>query len=175
MADIERDVPRTQILQQFPFLAEWLESHQNADVEIGRRLMSPEERVERAGGMEFVRSNLSIAENSGKRLTYLILTACNQELISSMSIRRFTDLFGRMTYAVPTLFEEYRQLEKQDLITRRPVTYIHIPIEDQTGSVYSNTRGYIATESGLRERVRILDRTQTRSHLLGRFVPGFDR
>ena len=79
-----------------------------------------------------------------------------------------------MPYAVPTLHDKYRELEEQDLISRRPVTYISLPIPSEVGTVYLNWRGYITTEMGLRERARVLDRTTVRPHLLGRPVPGLE-
>ena len=49
MADIERGVPRQAILQRFPFLGEWFNSHSYANADSAKRLMSAEERVERRG------------------------------------------------------------------------------------------------------------------------------
>lgn len=174
MADIERDVPRVQILQRFPFLADWFKSHDYADVDHLKRLMSAEERVERAGGIGIVRSNVEVAKRSGKELEHYILAACNQEPISTLEIPHFIRLFRNWAYAIPTLYEKYRVLEEEDFITRRPVTYIRLSVSSEAGRIYSDWRGYITTEIGLRERARILAKSTAGPSLLERLVPGLE-
>lgn len=164
---------RQEILQEFPYLEEWFENHDRADIDLtqGKRLMSPEERVERAGGMDLVRSNVEIAKKSRQDFEYLVLTSCNFEPISVTQVIFFTCLFRDMPFSVPKVHFGIQELEEQGFLSHRRVTFISLYRGNQMGEVHFNWHGDITTEEGLRRRVGTVERKPAEG-FVGKLVPG---
>ena len=108
------------MLDQYPNLGEYFPSNEVAQLLRGKRLMSPEEKIDIFGGVEKVNTNISFAQNNGSEVPFIVLLACERQHMTSREIVRFAYIATNQEYmlAIPTLFRTLTELQGEGFLDR---------------------------------------------------------
>lgn len=151
--------PTIDILKQYPSLKEWLSRHRTAQLDGDKRLLSAEEKIEIFGGVHKLKTNVQLLRGK-QQSRYLILLACHQEPMVGFEIGRFIKSVNGKDLAVGDLYENISKLMDEGLaIVKAPLTFIHLFPDGRSGSVRTNSKGYLTIENGTRQRVDMLRTT----------------
>lgn len=152
------NLSREDIINQYPDLANYLSTHDVAQLMNGRRLMSPEEKIEMFGGIDQVGNNIRLAKQKRSERPYIVLLACEKEPMTGREIDRFARLAtkGEYIFGVSLLYVTIRNLLNEGLIRRlEGITLITLFDE---GSII-DTAGYLLTGGkAVRRRVELLEK-----------------
>lgn len=139
-----------EMFSRFPVLEEWYSdpTHQYAQVEGDKRLLSAEEKIILFGGSKQIATNIKRA-GFGFRDRYTVLLACRQEPMVAMEIARFATLVGnQMSLRVYAPLKYH--LDRDNIQKVEGLVYVSRDIKTDVYYLYT-LPGYLTThENGLK-------------------------
>src|SRR3989344_6831255 len=157
----DRQVSFEDVVVEYQHLKEYLEKHGRAQIQEGKRLMSPEEKIERFGGIDWVKRNLQHASRER-----VILQACRDGIMVGVEIFRFFEAIGvhpdpsALHYALVRL--QGRDESEHGKIKRIPgITLIrNLPslFSPERSWTIAQRPGYLTTDEGIQDLVEVPER-----------------